>query len=86
MFDTSKSIPEQTCAPSGSRLGVKLEMRADGGLAKTSDSRDASDESELQVLLAGGHRNRITQPVRMKSLLPPHKSALHFAPLGDLMS
>lgn len=63
MFDNFKPIPEQRCAKPGSNLTVSIEMQPDGSLAKEASSGDPTDAAELEVMLAGGYRNRITQPV-----------------------
>ena len=67
MFDNLKAIPEQRCAPPGSNLTVQVEMHPDGSLAKAAGSGDPTNQTEFEILLAGGHRNRITQPVSLSS-------------------
>lgn len=69
MFDGNRAIHEQRCAPPGSGLGVELEMRPDGSLGMAPDSGTPLDDWQLHILLAGGHRNRITQPVSHQAAL-----------------
>lgn len=63
MFNPNKTIGEQRCTPPGERLGVKLELDADRRLKLAPDSGQPSSDFELQVMLQGGHRNRVTRPV-----------------------
>lgn len=63
MFNPNKTIGEQRCTPPGERLGVKLEIDVDRNLKLAPDSGQPSSEFELEVMLKGGHRNRVTQPV-----------------------
>lgn len=63
MFDATKGIGEQRCTPPGYQLGVKLEMDVNGRVQVMSESGQPSDSEELEIMLKGGHRNKITQPV-----------------------
>jgi hypothetical protein len=63
MFDFFKTISEQRCAPPGTKLGVSLEIDGSKAIRRAADSADPSDWEELKVMLSGGHRNRVTQPV-----------------------
>ena len=63
MFEANKSVADQRCAPPGARLGVKFELNKDGQLEVAKGSGEPVDRAELDVMLSGGHRNRITQPV-----------------------
>lgn len=67
MFDPNRTIAEQVCTPPGHRLGVKIDMDTDRSLRLASDSGQPSNQHELEVMLHGGHRNRIIQPVSSAS-------------------
>ena len=63
MFDFAMKISEQRCSPAGSRLNVTLEIDGNKAIRKAPTSGAPSDWKELEVMLAGGHRNLVTQPV-----------------------
>ena len=64
MFDPKKSIGDQRCAPPGGQLGVKIELDGNRQLRLANDSAEPSNWEELKIMLQGGHRNRVTQPVK----------------------
>lgn len=69
MFDPLKTIGDQRCAPPGQHLGVKIEMDQNRQLKLANNSGDPSNWEELKIMLQGGHRNRVTQPVRPRDTL-----------------
>lgn len=64
MFDPLKTIGDQRCTPPGQQLGVKIELDQDRQLKLANNSGEPSNWEELKIMLRGGHRNRVTQPVR----------------------
>lgn len=69
MFDPQATIADQRCVPAGSRLGVKVGLDATRNLVHTGSA--GNETRELDVLLRGGHRNIVVQPVQLINA-PPH--------------
>ena len=45
-------------------LGISLELDANRTLKLAQDSAQPNNAYEFEILMTGGHRNRLTQPVR----------------------
>ena len=79
MYDFQMQPSEQRCSAPGSKLGVRLEMLADGSVARTADSPEPSEWWHLDAMLSGGLRNRVTRPVGLllQCSRPFEEASLH---------
>lgn len=66
MFDFTQTIEEQRCQPPGQNMSTDVVRHSDGSLSMAPGAGPPTNWTELQVMLSGGHRNRITQPVRIR--------------------